>query len=873
MRHKLFVALAFIFLCGCLADNQVSVSSSEDYSTQGLTLQVADTVYRGSIVEVKVKLNYTTTQNVVVNVQSTDGTAISVLSKDYLAINKTLTIPAGQSSISFDLETFSNSADDGTKNLTLDIVSATGADISQRSLTVEIHDFEKGPYLPSTRYLASGASHNCAALFDKRVKCWGGQSWAQTGTYSATTTAFATELNVDTTDIRQIASYSNQTCLLYLSGKLVCWGSNFSGSYEGPTTYLDEGSGAAHVALGQSFLCVVYSTGTVGCIGDNTYSQLGAGVAGSNYPTTSPGMIPSITNAVKVYAGGYFACAILSDASVVCWGSNWQGDLGSGVVNANYMVPVVPAGVSNVQSLALGLNHACAITAFTGQIKCWGNNSSGQLGLGTVSAYEAPTSLPSFASIVISGISANGEHTCARDQDSNVYCWGNNVSGQLGNNNRINQSTPVLVQQMPTVSGIFNMSSGTYHNCIITSVDYKVYCWGESGSGQVSQATAGVVTTPVDLPFLKSFDVTDIIMEARSGSGTPFGCAKIAGVLNCWGNNTYSQLAVGNTTSVYTAKQTAILPLNVTEYSLGLSHGCALLTDGTIYCWGRNNLNQIADGSASATVDPAVSPSGFSNNFTSVKSGDNHSCALTSTGQVYCWGDHTYGQAGTCVASNVPQLIAGLSNITKLELKNNTSCAIDNAGLVYCWGSNGEGQFGNGQIQTPCQSTPLPAVNGEAVSKLAMGQAHGCALMTSGAVKCWGSDLLGQLGNGSASNARSLVPVAISSLANQIDDIVAGQNHTCVLMKTSGVKCWGKNASGQLGFIYKIGTSVTTKATEPTDVFGLKFGVDKLTAVGDTSCAISVNGQTKCWGSNFNGLLDTERVAPPFPIQIYDQFQ
>lgn len=873
MRHKLFIIPFFFLLCGCLPDNQVHVSSSEDLATQGLSLSINNTVYRGTIAEVQLKLNYVPTQPVTAHVATYDGTALDHL--DYVGVNEILTIPAGQTSVSFGLETFTSASDQETKSLQLRVSALTGTTVANPTLDVEIKDFEKGPFLKPVLRLTSGKSHNCVVLFDGRVKCWGAQNRAQTGTYAAG--SFITPVNVvlDTTGIAKITSSYDQTCALYSDGKLVCWGSNFSGSYEGPTTYLNAGSGAEDIAVGQAFLCVVYTGGTVGCIGDNTYSQLGAGVAGANYPTTSPGTIPSITNAVKVYAGGFFACALLADQSAVCWGSNWNGDLGNGVVNANYMVPVVPTGLSSdVWYLTLGLNHACAQVG--AQIKCWGANDMGQLGRGTMTAAEVTPDVVSGLTGSVNGVTVNGSHSCAVMVNESIYCWGRNTENQLGDGSGINSAVPQLVLNIPGPVRLF--SAGYYHNCMVTDsdqiTDFKTYCWGQSSSGEVSRATLGSASTPTDIPLLKTLDIDKVHIEVREESANTTACALInGGTLSCWGDNTFHQLGVGDTISVYNGLQVVVLPATVTDFSLGLTHGCALLTDGTIYCWGRNNLNQIADGSASATVDPAVSPSGLSNNFVEIKTGDNHSCALNSTGQVYCWGDGTYGQSGSCSASNIPQLIAGLPAIATLELKSNTSCAVTTSKTVYCWGSNGEGQFGNGQIQTPCQITPTLSVNGETVDKLALGKAHGCALMADGKVKCWGSDLLGQLGSGSASNARLLTPAAISSLEYQVDDIQAGLNHTCVLTKSSGVKCWGYNLTGQAGHYYNLSSTVTNKVSEPADVIGLQYGVEKLQTTGDSSCSISVNGQTKCWGYNRNGILSFERYNVPFPTQIFDQFQ
>ena len=328
-----------------------------------------------------------------------------------------------------------------------------------------------------------------------------------------------------------------------------------------------------------------------------------------------------------------------------------------------------------------------------------------------------------------------------------------------------------------------------------------------------------------------------------------------AGGVKCWGNNLYGQLGNGNTTDSLIPIDVAGLTEGVSKIAAGSLHSCALLSSGGVKCWGFNGDGRLGNGTLINSSVP-VDVVGLSSGVSAIAAGVNYSCAIASGG-LKCWGTNSQGELGngTSTNSSVPVDVTGLSSgITSVAAGISHTCALTTLGAVKCWGANMYGQIGNGSTTasfTPVDVTGLTS----GVAAISIGSSYSnygdfsCALTTGGGVKCWGRNNLGQLGD--TTTTTRTTPVNVSTLTSGVSAISVGSAHVCAITSAGGLKCWGYNNSGQLG------KGTTTNGTTPADVNGLTSGVSVISAgSGEFTCAIVSTGlAVMCWGKNDYGQL------------------
>ncbi|MDZ4278680.1 MAG: flexitail domain-containing putative surface protein [Dehalococcoidia bacterium] len=302
----------------------------------------------------------------------------------------------------------------------------------------------------------------------------------------------------------------------------------------------------------------------------------------------------------------------------------------------------------------------------------------------------------------------------------------------------------------------------------------------------------------------------------------------------------------------------------------GQQHTCALTPAGGVQCWGYNDNGQVGDGTTGNYRTTPVQVSGLTSGIEAITAGGAHSCALTTTGGAKCWGDNYWGQVGdgTTADRASPANVAGLaSGVDVLSAGGGHTCALTSAGGVKCWGANDSGQLGNGTSGNT-SATPVDVIGlSSGVADVAAGGAHTCALTATGGVKCWGYNIFGQLGNGTTTG--SSVPVDVSGLTSGVTAIAAGSHHTCALTTTGGVKCWGHNASSQLGTATGQCDGLNVCSSVPVDVTGLSSGVAAVSGGHEHSCARMAAGTVKCWGYNSEGQVgDGTGTARPTPVDV-----
>jgi alpha-tubulin suppressor-like RCC1 family protein len=283
----------------------------------------------------------------------------------------------------------------------------------------------------------------------------------------------------------------------------------------------------------------------------------------------------------------------------------------------------------------------------------------------------------------------------------------------------------------------------------------------------------------------------------------------------------------------------------VTAIAAANTHSCAVTTAGDVQCWGDNRSGQLGDGTLENRLLP-ITVSALSGSVRAVTSGSQHTCALTTAGGVKCWGDNSSRQLGHGYQNYLtPVDVTGLSSgVQAIAAGSFHTCALTTGGGVKCWGSNEHGQLGDGSTLT----WDMVDVVGLSAGVLAIraGSQHTCALTTGGGVKCWGDNEQGQLGDGTT-EPRS-TPVDVVGLTRGVQAIAAGGAQTCALTITGGVKCWGANAAGQLG------DSTQQDRATPVDVVGLARGAQAISTGAAQTCALTISG-VKCWGSNDEGQL------------------
>ena len=374
---------------------------------------------------------------------------------------------------------------------------------------------------------------------------------------------------------------------------------------------------------------------------------------------------------------------------VAAYSGSTTSDLSS--YNSGYASLSAPSSVS-AAALSAGHQHTCALLA-DGTVQCWGSNDSGRLGDGTYTDRTTPVSVSGIANAT--ALSLGWYHTCALLADGTVKCWGWNVSGQLGDGTRTRSTTPV------SVSGISNataISAGGSHTCALLA-DHTVQCWGYNSYGQLGDGTTTDRITPVRVSGITN-------ATAISAAGYAHTCALLAdGTVQCWGRNDYGQLGDGTTTYLQTTPVSVSGISNASALSLGHSHTCALLADGTVQCWGRNDYGQLGDGTYTTRTTP-VSVSGISN-ATAISLGSQHTCALLTDGTVQCWGRNDYGQLGDGTTTDriTPLRVSGIWNATAISAGLYHTCALLTDGTVKCWGWNVSGQLGDGT--TTDRTTPV----------------------------------------------------------------------------------------------------------------------------------------------------------------------
>jgi alpha-tubulin suppressor-like RCC1 family protein len=404
---------------------------------------------------------------------------------------------------------------------------------------------------------------------------------------------------------------------------------------------------------------------------------------------------------------------------------------------------------------------------------------------------DAPGTAPAAAAApALSGVRAvatGSFQSCALRRNQQVWCWGDNARGELGDGTRTSRAAAAPVQNATgtgPLTGVTAITAGLIHTCALLA-NHEVRCWGDNSSGQLGLGgteTSRVLPTAVANESGES-PLRDV---AQISAGETSTCARLAsGQVRCWGANDLHQLGNGVTAPsslpVPVSSVVGGAPLvGVTQIDAGASHVCARLSNGRAVCWGGNFDGMLGDGSRDERVRPVAVANGTGTaELTGVRrvtAGGRFSCAELVNATARCWGDGRYGEIGDgqTLAQLFPTLVrtglAGrpLRGIANLEAGYGHACARMPSRQVRCWGDNSYGTLGNGNPSITDLAVPRPVrnVTGRSaltgVAQVRTSAGHACVRLTNGRARCWGYGEDGQLGDGARLTRHRPVPVRIA---------------------------------------------------------------------------------------------------------------
>jgi alpha-tubulin suppressor-like RCC1 family protein len=373
---------------------------------------------------------------------------------------------------------------------------------------------------------------------------------------------------------------------------------------DGPSPLLLQGT--TQVCGGGRHTCALNGQGQVFCWGANDFGQLGVPATPRS---ATPQRVAGITSAVKhVTCGLDHTCVTTADRTVLCWGRNQCGQLGGGGADANpHPQPVALAGPlagSAAVGISAGQVHTCAFDT-SGQLYCWGCNGDLVLGTGATDKTDHFASAPSIAPANVAGVGAATKHTCTvstAGSGGQVLCWGTESAGELGNGGAPSDATgapaPVATAEAGILAGAA-ITAGDAHTCMLDT-NQNIWCWGSNGAGQLGIAGADTV------------DVT------RRATGTAFAvdaggahtCALVGTNVLCWGSNHFGQLGRGGPPDDQPHPNSLAVQgaFKATGIGVGRDHSCAVTESTVVLCWGRNDDGQLGNNQFSLAPQTAPGP-------------------------------------------------------------------------------------------------------------------------------------------------------------------------------------------------------------------------------------------------------------------------
>jgi alpha-tubulin suppressor-like RCC1 family protein len=605
------------------------------------------------------------------------------------------------------------------------------------------------------------STHACAITRGRRVACWGANESGQLGPDGGAgrenaATVSGLERVVD------LALGDSHTCAMIEGGEIRCWGSNESGQlgtgstapFVATPTRVPLEAPAATVAAGAAHSCASDARGRLFCWGAGDAGQIGAPVADAvRRPREFVGL-PRSAGLASIHAGGRGSCARMLDGSVHCWGARWVGDphRGSpydpdptpsdpGLSSASvalvmggeracsvdragavwcfsrldrdqhwmYRSPMEQPAVAAPAALAVSSTHVCALSA-SSELRCWGTNDRGQLGLAGAHDGRRPVTARGLADAVAVGVGEG--FSCALQSSGRVSCWGRVSTAEGG------VWSSAVPSETPGISTARELVVARWHACARRESG-EVLCWGDNQRGQLGRAGIGGSLTPVEAVGLRgaiAISAAAIQSCALTAGGAvrcthtagdpsalePRGATSIRAIRGGWGG-TYALRSDGRVLSwreaVAGREATEVTALgdSVTALFVGVCTACAQRANGERACTFPSGESWICE----SAVRGAVSQ--VQGTVAEISPGARHICLRMADGAVLCAGEGEAGQLGDGVYHSTDRFapVTGLADARALSCGESHCCAARTNGTVACWGSNSRGELGDGLTGGP----------------------------------------------------------------------------------------------------------------------------------------------------------------------------
>ncbi|MCL2355701.1 MAG: hypothetical protein FWC70_00910 [Defluviitaleaceae bacterium] len=688
--------------------------------------------------------------------------------------------------------------------------------------------------LQNVQSVSAGWGHVLALTYAGDLWAWGYNSYGQVGDETTQTRGHPIKIM---NDVIYVSAGQDHSLAILSDNSLRAWGHNDLGrlGFDSEGVYVSRPTTVpgqfVAVAGGAYHTLAICPDGNLYSWGHNQYGQLGFG---DGFTRRTPEQVPGIGNLTAIAAGGNNSMAICSEGNLLSWGRNTYGQ--ADPHNLTHSAVNVPASISeSVRSISVGGIHydtqgRSISVDMLGNLKIWGQ--------GEIIPVIFESSPAHVLELPVQSMMAAGQyHSMKLAQNGDLWTWGGNESGQLGNGTNVGSSEPVKIME-----NVAFIAAGDFHSVAVTQ-DGGMWTWGYSGQNIPVRIMDAVTEVSAGGYHSLALDSDGYVWQFNNGVGE-----KITGSVSQVAAGYMHSMAVDSNGALWIWDDTgpprpANLPFSVRYVAAGFDSAMIIDTSGYLWAW-----EHISENSQPIQIFENV-------RWATVATGNAHTVAITTGGVLWAWGDNEYGQLGSGTTAEYRDRVRVAARVHSVAAGRYHTLMTDTDGNLFAWGLNNHGQTGDGAVVVYCEPvifdgemlvnhnrpvTIPEALDGLAVRSASAGESHSFAVTFDGHLYAWGNNAFGQLGNGTRSRLSSNSPVLIKE---DIYAVSAGDMHTLALDIHGNLWAWGNNEFGQLGDGTRERRTSPTKI-KPDVVF------EYIMAWGNVSTAQDEHGYLWVWGGD-----------------------